>query len=71
MKVQVERNIYVSGEEIIKNYLCKAIGIHRDQYEEFIKEDSFEVRWDIKETGDHDKGTYKRELKELIITLKE
>ena len=67
MEIQTSKILRVSGQRIVKDYVCEHLGLTDADYDKIEPK----VFWDIKESGDHDRGTYKRELKELRITIEE
>lgn len=61
----------ITGNEILRNYISEALGLNTKEYNDKFSKYPLSVFWDIKESGDHDKGTYKQELKEVVITIEE
>jgi|TARA_R110000772_G_scaffold44329_3_gene101990 hypothetical protein len=71
MAVQTTKTITISAEEILRDYICQAQGFTISEYNAWAKYNKPKILWDIKETGDHDWGTYKAELEMLTITIEE
>ena len=67
MEIQKTRIFRIPGQRIVKDYVCEHLGLTDADYDKIEPK----VFWDIKESGDHDKGDYKQELKELKITIEE
>ena len=67
MEIQTTRTIKIPGSTIVKHYVCEHLGLTDADYDKIEPK----VFWDIKESGNHDRGDYKRELKELKITIEE
>ena len=62
------KTIEVSGEELIAAFLDMTTS---EFIKSGIKTDSENIEWDIKEEGDYDRGTYKRYVTGLTITIEE
>lgn len=67
--MKTKTTISITGDGIVKNYLCEALNITSSEYDIRFKKAPPKVYWNIKETGDHDKGTYERVLTEVEITI--
>ena len=61
----------ITGNEILKDYISEALGLNTQEYNNKFSKCPLSVFWDIKESGTHDRGDYKRELKEVIITIED
>lgn len=71
MAIQITKTITISGQQIVRDYICETLGLTVQQYNEQFSKKQPQIYWEIEESGDHDKGDYKQELKELEITIEE
>jgi len=69
--MEITKVIVISKEDIIENYVCLALDMTPSEYRKKFIDNPPEIFWDIKEIGDHDKGTYERYLNTLEITIRE
>lgn len=71
MAIQITKTIIISGKQIIRDYICEALDLTIQEYNDKFSKSPPQIYWEIEESGDHDKGDYKQELKELEITIEE
>lgn len=63
--------ITITGNEIVRDYISEALGLNTEGYKDKFSKCPLSVFWDIKETGHPDSEYYKRELKEVRITIED
>lgn len=65
--MKVSKTIIISKEEILEYFICEAESCTIREAKEIVKKAT--ISYDIKESGDYDKGNYTRELNEIEIAF--
>ena len=63
--MKVTKTIVISNSEILEYFISLSEDCTIQDAKDIIKK--AQIEYDIKESGDYDRGTYKRELKEITI----
>lgn len=65
----MKKTITITTQEILEHYVSLSEDCTISEAREIIKK--AEIFYDIKESGNHDKGTYEQILKEIKITYEQ